>query len=87
MWVVVRHEIDYKQAAVLGDEIIARTWVGTATRLKFERLTEFVRASDGTVLAKARTLWCPVDAQTGRPTNVSAELRALASTPPPAHLA
>ena len=28
LWVVVRHEIDYKQAAFLGDRIIARTWVG-----------------------------------------------------------
>ena len=33
LWVVIRHEIDYKQPAFLGDEIIARTWVGTATRL------------------------------------------------------
>ena len=28
LWVVLRHEIDYKQPAVLGDEIVARTWVG-----------------------------------------------------------
>jgi acyl-CoA thioester hydrolase len=34
-WVVLRHEIDYKQAARLGDRIVARTWVGTATRIKF----------------------------------------------------
>ena len=30
-WVVVRHEIDYKHAARLGDAVIACTWVGTAT--------------------------------------------------------
>ena len=34
-WVVLRHEIDYKQPARLGDVIIARTWVGAASRLKF----------------------------------------------------
>ena len=29
VWVVLRHEIDYKQAAYAGDQVIARTWVGT----------------------------------------------------------
>ena len=37
LWVVVRHEIDYKQPAFLGDRIIARTWVGSASRIRFER--------------------------------------------------
>ena len=81
MWVVVRHEIDYKQAARLGDGIIARTWVGEASRVRFERHTELVRASDRTLLAKARTIWCPIDAQTGKPTAVSAEVRARFSAP------
>jgi acyl-CoA thioester hydrolase len=76
LWIVVRHEIDYKQAARLGDAIVARTWVGAATRIKFERHTELLRASDGCLLAKARTVWCPIDAVTGKPTSVSAEVRA-----------
>ena len=76
LWIVVRHEIDYKQAARLGDAILARTWVGAATRIKFERHTELLRARDGCLLAKARTVWCPIDAVTGKPTSVSAEVRA-----------
>ncbi|MDG2074282.1 MAG: acyl-CoA thioesterase, partial [Polaribacter sp.] len=28
IWVVSRHEIDYKRQAVLGDEIEIKTWVG-----------------------------------------------------------
>src|SRR5438270_875266 len=39
-WVVLRHEIDYKTPASLGDEIVLRTWVGEATRITFERFTE-----------------------------------------------
>ncbi|MGH9439780.1 MAG: acyl-CoA thioesterase, partial [Terriglobia bacterium] len=46
LWVVLRHEIDYKQPAFLGDQLTARTWVGHATRLKFERHTEIVRTQD-----------------------------------------
>src|SRR4249920_3441497 len=45
LWIVVRHEIDYKQPARLGDSILARTWVGAATRIKFERHTEMRHAS------------------------------------------
>ena len=74
-WVVLRHEIDYKAPASLGDEVMLRTWVGKATRLTFERFTEIRRSSNGQPLSKARTLWCPINAQTGRPVRVSADVR------------
>ena len=96
-WVVLRHEIDYKSPASLGDEILLRTWVGAASRLKFERFTEIRRridlpksasrtdssggedgsaAVDNQLCAQARTLWVPIDTRTGKPTRVSAEVRA-----------
>jgi acyl-CoA thioester hydrolase len=75
-WVVLRHEIEYKAPAMLGDEVVLRTWVGKATRLTFERFTEIWRKTDGELLAKARTLWCPINRQTGRPMRVPAEVRA-----------
>ena len=74
-WVVLRHEIDYKGPATLGDEMVLRTWVGKATRLTFERFTEIRRNRDGRLLSEARTLWCPIDAQSGRPVRVSEEVR------------
>jgi acyl-CoA thioester hydrolase len=79
-WVVLRHEIDYKAPAALGDRIVLRTWVGKATRLTFERFTEIRRNTDGQLLSKARTLWCPINAQTARPIRVPAEVRAHFST-------
>lgn len=74
-WVVLRHEIDYKAPASLRDNIVLRTWVGKATRLTFERFTEILRSSDRQLLSKARTLWCPINAQTGRPVRVPLEVR------------
>jgi acyl-CoA thioester hydrolase len=74
-WVVLRHEIDYKAPACLGDDVLLRTWVGKATRLTFERFTEILRSSDGQLLSKARTLWCPINAQTGRPVRVPFDVR------------
>lgn len=80
-WVALRHEIDYHSPAVLGDRITVRTWVGVAHGLSFERFTEIRRKTDGRLLASARTLWCPVDARTGKPHRVSAEVRARCSVP------
>jgi acyl-CoA thioester hydrolase len=80
-WVVVRHEIDYLHPAMPGDRIVARTWVGAATRIKFDRHTELLRERDRKPLARARTVWCPIDARTGKPTAVSAEVRAVFSIP------
>src|ERR1035437_8043413 len=55
------------------------TSAGAATRIKFERHTELLRASDGCLLAKARTVWCPIDAVTGKLASVSADVRAAFS--------
>ena len=81
-WVVLRHEIDYLRAARPGDAVRACTWIGHAQSMRFERHTAIIR-DDGTVLARARTLWCPVDAATGRPRRVPPEVRAAFSTPGP----
>ena len=75
-WVVVRHEIDYKMAANFGDEILLRTWVGEASRLKFERFTEIRRQKDNQMLARARTLWVPIDSNTAKPIRVPPDVRA-----------
>jgi acyl-CoA thioester hydrolase len=75
LWIVLRHEIDYLEAAYWGDEVIARTWVGAARGLRFERFTEFERTKDRRILAKARTVWCPIDAQRGKPVAVSEAVR------------
>ena len=81
-WVLLRHELDYRAPARLGDEVVVRTRVGLLERITFERITEIRRAADGRVLASSRTLWCPVDPRTGRPRRVSAALRATFSIGP-----
>jgi acyl-CoA thioester hydrolase len=80
-WVVVRHEIDYKHPGLLGDELLGRTWVGTAVARAFERHTEIVRARDGRLLARARTLWCPISRTTGKVITVGDDVRERFSVP------
>jgi acyl-CoA thioester hydrolase len=75
LWVVVRHEIEYKRSAQKDDGIIARTWVGKATDVTFERHTEILRARDRKILAVAKTVWCPVHPTTLKPIRVSPDVR------------
>jgi acyl-CoA thioester hydrolase len=81
VWVVVRHEIDYKRPAMPDEEVRLRTWVGVASRRAFERHTEILRAADGKLLARARTLWCPLDPATLKVVEVGAEVRERFSVP------
>lgn len=81
VWVVVRHEIDYLRAGRPDDDLVARTWVGAVVGGKFERHTEIRRVRNRKVLARARTLWCPIDRATGRPTVPSPDVVARFSVP------
>ncbi|MBL0938083.1 MAG: acyl-CoA thioesterase [Gemmatimonadaceae bacterium] len=69
-WVATRHEIDYRREAVMGDQIIARTWIGGVDSRRFERLTEIVRGQDDHVLARARSMWTLIARETGKITRI-----------------
>ena len=79
-WALLRHEIDYRAPARLGDEVVVATRVGHLEGLTFERWTTIHRA-DGRLLAESRTLWCPIDPASGRPRRVSDALRTVFSVP------
>jgi acyl-CoA thioester hydrolase len=74
LWVVLRHEIDYRTPAFRHDEIIGTTWVGESHGAKFERFVKLVRASDQKVLAESKTIWCMLDAKTMRPARITEDI-------------
>lgn len=69
VWVVTRHEIDYKNEAVLGDEITFHTWVGETKGVRSTRHVEIFKGK--TLLVRAQTTWCMLDAKTLRPTRIT----------------
>ena len=76
VWVVVRHEIDYLRAVLLGETVIGRTWVPEPPRgARFDRHVEF-QADDGKVRVRAKTTWAVLDKATGRPLRVPPEVAA-----------
>lgn len=69
IWVVLRHEIDYRGGVGLGEEILIKTWVGRSEGVKSDRHVEFSNSS-GKIIAKAITTWCLLDAKTRKPKRV-----------------
>jgi acyl-CoA thioester hydrolase len=68
-WVVARHEIDYKAAALPGDELHAETWVGETEGVRSVRYVNILNKA-GKLLAAARTTWVLIDAISGRPKKI-----------------
>jgi acyl-CoA thioester hydrolase len=74
LWVVLRHEIDYKSPAFLEDDITGYTWVGDYQGAKFDRFVSLYRSGSELLLAAAKTTWCLLDAQTMRPKRIDEEV-------------
>ncbi len=69
VWVVTRHEIDYRGQAVLGDDITFKTWVGETKGVTSVRHVEIYK---GTVLlVSAITTWCMLHAKTLKPARIT----------------
>ena len=75
VWFVIRHEVDYKNQAVLGDKITLRTWVGKTEGIKSVRHFEIYR--DETLLVKSQTTFCLLDAITKKPRRITKEVTNL----------
>lgn len=72
VWVVLRHEIDYKGQAVLNDELIIKTWVGDTLGIKSLRHIEIVKGVKPIV--QIQTTWCLVDAETMKPRRITGDM-------------
>jgi acyl-CoA thioester hydrolase len=73
VFVVKRHEIDYRAPAFAGDRIELCTWVEWWRTASTMRRTDITR--DGTLLASSATVWALVAFESGRPRRIPDELR------------
>ena len=76
-WVVLRHEIDYRNAALLNDHLVAKTWVEHYEGVKSTRIVKIYRPRDSKLLVEAKTLWCLLHASNNRPARVGDDIRTL----------
>lgn len=76
IWVVTRHEIDYRGNVVAGETVTAETWVPNPPKgARFDRHVRFIGA-DGQVKVEAVTTWALIDRDTGRLLRVTSEIAA-----------
>lgn len=77
MWYVLRHEIDYKAAAFMSDQLSVKTWVAKTRGARCERHYEIAKLPEGQLLVSAKTIWCLISRDTERPCLIPEEIRNL----------
>ena len=66
VWVVTRHEIDYRGNLTAGESVTAETWIPEPPRgARFDRMVRFT-GDDGRVKVEARSTWAIIDRASGR---------------------
>lgn len=70
LWMVVRHEIDYKGQAFLGDELLVQTFVGEHTHVTSQRHVVIRNKATNKILIKALSTWCLLDSTTRKPAKI-----------------
>lgn len=76
IWVVTRHEIDYRGNVSQGETVTGETWVPEPPRgARFDRHMRFTGA-DGKVKVEAVSTWAMLDRATGRLVRVRDEVAA-----------
>jgi len=76
VWMITRHEIDYRGNVRAGETVTAETWVPEPPKgARFDRHMRFTGA-DGRAKVEAVTTWALLDRATGRLLRVPPELAA-----------
>ena len=83
IWLVTRHEIDYRGNIAQGESVIAETWVpDRPVGARFDRMVTFRHAADDDAamhgqtrpIVSARSTWAMLHRETRRPMRVPATL-------------
>lgn len=87
LWVILRHEIDYRDAIEPGDTAELRTWLGGLRGPRYERHVDIRKPGAARPAARALTTWCLLDARTKRPRRVDERILAAFGLAPDGTLA
>jgi acyl-CoA thioester hydrolase len=75
VWVVLRHEADYRAPLMLGDDVEVRTWVDDAPQgAAWARFVEIRKAGAEKPSAQIKSNWALLDAATRRVKRVPMEI-------------
>jgi acyl-CoA thioester hydrolase len=76
-WFLVSHHIEYKSQALLGDELLLKTFVPKVEGVSTIRHVEITNAKTNQLIVNSKTKWCLIDSKTQRPTRIIPEIAEL----------
>ena len=78
-WVLLKHQIEYKNPAVLGDVIILKTYITESGGATCVRKVDIYNKNTDKLLASSETTWCLVSQKNMRPSRITDEIKTLFS--------
>lgn len=73
IWVCGRHEVDYKDQVLEGEQVEVRTWLGESKGARFARHTDIRKVGASKPAIEALTWWVLLDRRSGRPKRIDDE--------------
>jgi len=77
IWYVLHHDVHYKAATFLGEQLQLKTWVSKNEGVRSERSFEISRIKDAKLIMHAKTTWCLLNTSTQKPIKITDEIRTL----------
>lgn len=78
-WVLLKHTIEYKSEAILGDVLKLVTYVKKSSGVRSIRMVEIYDQNTNKLLVTSETTWCFVNAETKRPARITPDIVELFS--------
>jgi acyl-CoA thioester hydrolase len=76
-WFLVNHFIEYKSEALLGDQLLLKTYVPKVAGVSTVRHVEIINIKTGKLVVTSKAKWCLVDSKTQRPTSIIPKIAEL----------
>jgi len=76
-WVLLKHSIEYKNPAVLGDVILLKTFILKSEGVTSLRKVEMYDNTSGKLLVASETTWCLISKTNLKPARITPEISSL----------
>ncbi|BAO77686.1 acyl-CoA thioesterase [Winogradskyella sp. PG-2] len=76
-WFLVNHFIEYKSQALLGDQLLLKTFVPKTEGVSTTRHVEITNKKTNQLIVSSKAKWCLIDSKTQRPTRITNEIASL----------
>lgn len=76
-WFLVNHFIEYKSQALLGDQLLLKTYVPKVEGVSTIRHVEIINVKTEQLIVNSKAKWCLIDSKTLRPSRITPKIADL----------